>query len=143
LVAGTEPESAHYSAYIGPKGYDEFGSGCMKFPGEFTASFGTGVHIGMKNGAWIYGTEGMIHIENPWKASEGKLVVYARGKDPESFELNCTNDELYGYEADAVAQFIDSKECPYMTLEDTINNMRTLDMLRASAGREFAAEMKA
>ncbi len=143
LVAGTEPESAHYSAYIGPKGYDEFGSGCMKFPGEFTASFGTGVHIGMKNGAWIYGTEGMIHIENPWKASEGKLIVYARGKDPESFELNCSNDELYGYEADAVAQFIDSKECPYMTLEDTINNMRTLDMLRASAGLEFDAEMKA
>jgi len=143
LIAGAEPESAHYSAYIGEKGYDEFGSGCMKFPGEFTASFGTGVHIQMKNGAWIYGTEGMIHIENPWKANDGKLTLYKRGAEPESWQMNCTNDELYACEADAVAEFLEARECPYMTLEDTINNMRTLDMLRASAGLVFSAEMTA
>ncbi len=142
LVAGSEPESAHYAAYINDKGYDEFGSGCMKFPGEFTATFGTGVHLEMKNGAWIYGTEGMLHIENPWKSTDGSITLYRPGKEPESWKINCTNAELYGYEADAVAEFLESKECPYMTLEDTLNNMRTLDMLRASAGLEFAMEAK-
>ena len=143
LVAGAEPESAHYSAFIGEKGYDEFGSGCMKFPGEFTSSFCTGVHIQLKNGAWIYGTEGMIHIDNPWKASEGRITLYKKGEEPKFWELHCSNDELYAFEADAVAEFLEAKECPYMTLDDTLNNMRTLDMLRASAGLEFAAETKA
>ncbi|MDR3690809.1 MAG: Gfo/Idh/MocA family oxidoreductase [Fimbriimonas sp.] len=143
LVAASEPESAHYSAYIGDKGYDEIGTGCMKFPGEFTASFGTGVHINLRNGAWVYGTEGMIHIDNPWKASGGSITVYRRGQEPEAFEFKSTNDELYGIEADAVAEFIDAKECPHMTWEDTVNNMRALDMLRASAGLVFAMETKA
>ena len=143
LIAGTEPESAHYSAFIGEKGYDEIGSGCLKFPGEFTASFCTGIHIQLKNGAWIYGTEGMIHIENPWKASGGKMTLYKNGEEPQSWEMGCTNDQLYAYEADAVAAFIEAKECPYMTLEDTIGNMRTLDMLRESAGLKFAMETKA
>jgi predicted dehydrogenase len=142
LVAGAEPESAHYSAFINEKGYDEFGSGCLKFPGEFTASFGTGVHIQLKNAAWIYGTNGMIHIENPWKASGGNLTLYKRGEEPQSWEYKSTNDELYGIEADAVAEFLEAKECPYMTLEDTINNMRALDMLRESASLSFAAETK-
>ena len=57
--------------------------------------------------------------------------------------MTCSNDQLYAYEADAVAEFIEAKECPYMTLDDTLNNMRVLDMLRASAGLTFAAEMKA
>ena len=143
LIAGAEPESVHYSAFIGDKGYDEIGSGCMKFPGEFTASFGTGVHIDLKNGAWIYGTEGKIHVENPWKVNNGRLILYKNGQEPESWDLTCSNDQLYAYEADAVAEFVESKECPYMTLEDTVNNMRTLDMLRASAGLAFAAETKA
>jgi len=140
MVAGTEPESAHYCAYIGEKGYDEIGSGCLKFPGEFTASFGTGVHIGLKNGAWIYGTEGMIHVENPWKASGGNLTLFKRGEEPQSWAFKSTNDELYAIEADTVAEFLEAKECPYMTLEDTVGNMRALDMLRASAGLKFAAE---
>jgi predicted dehydrogenase len=143
MVAGSEPVKAHYCAVIGEKGYDEFGSGCMQFPGEFTASFGTGIHLNMKNGAWIYGTDGMIHIENPWKGSYGNLTVYRNGKEPEAFSLTLNNDELYGCEADAVAEFIDAKECPHMTLEDTIQNMRALDMLRESAGLAFAAETKA
>ncbi len=142
LVAGTEPESAHYCAFIGDKGYDEFGSGCMKFPGEFTASFGTGIHIQMKNQAWIYGSEGMIHIDNPWKVNGGNITVHKHGSKPVAYPFNATNDELYAIEADTVAKFIETKECPYMTLDDTINNMKALDMLRASAGLGFAMESK-
>ena len=143
MIAGTEPEVANYCAYIGPKGYDEFGSGSFKFPGEFTASFGTGVHVNLQNGVWIYGSEGTIHIDNPWKVNNGQLHLHKNGEEPQSWDLTCTNDELYAYEADAVAEFIEAKQCPYMTPEDTLNNMKTLDLLRASAGLSFAAEMKA
>ena len=79
-------------------------------------------------------------------------VVYEQGRgwyttepfsEPEVFEFGMTNDELYAAEADAVAQYIDDKECPYMTLADTLGNMKTLDMMRESAGMKFAAEMTA
>jgi len=71
------------------------------------------------------------------------MTLKAKGKDPEVFEMGITNDELYAIEADAVAEFLDAKECPHMSLEDTLGNMKTLDMLRESAGMKFAAEMTA
>ncbi len=143
LIAGAEPTKADYCAFIGDRGYDEFGSGAMKFPGEFTSSFNTGIHIGLKNEVWIYGTNGSIHISDPWKVHSSVITLNKRGEEPQVFKYESTNDELYAIEADTVAEFIDAKECPYMTLEDTIENMKALDMLRASAGLHFAMEMKA
>jgi predicted dehydrogenase len=141
LVAGEEPTASHYAAKINEKGYDESGAGCMKFPSGITAHFGTGVHVNLGNDATIYGADGIIHVPNPWKCSHGGMTIQKGGKVEETFDLKSNNDELYAMEADAVAEFIDAKECPYMTWEDTLNNMRTLDALRSSAGLKFSAEM--
>jgi len=141
MIAGTEPVVTHYAAKLSESGYDEYGSGCLRFPNDITVHFGCGIHANMKNEAYIYGTHGMLHIESPWKVSTGgKMTLKKNGADPEVFDMGMTNDELYAGEADAVAEFLDAKECPYMTLEDTLGNMRTLDGLRASAGMKFAAE---
>ncbi|HEY0867287.1 MAG TPA: Gfo/Idh/MocA family oxidoreductase [Fimbriimonas sp.] len=143
-VAGEEPDVLHYTARIGEKGYDETGSGCMAFPGGMNAHFGTGVHVDMRNDAWVYGESGMIHLENPWKVSEGsKMTLRRRGAEPEVFDLGGSNDQLYAYEADAVAEFFERRECPYVTLDDTLGQMRALDALRRSVGLTFEAEMKA
>ena len=99
--------------------------------------------MSLRNDVTIYGTEGRIHVPGPWKCAGGKVSIEVYGKDTEHFELGSTNDELYAIEADTVAEFLEKKECPYMTLDDTIHNMRTLDLLRASAGLKFAAEMTA
>ena len=141
LVAGSEPEKVSYSA-IFHRGYDASGSGSMLFPNGFTAHFGTGVHLNMKNDARIYGSEGWIEIESPWKCYKGaKMIVHKSGQDDQVFDLSITNDELYAAEADAVAEFIDQGQCPYMNVEDTLGQMRTLDRLRESAGLRFASEM--
>lgn len=143
FLTGEEPDIAHYTAKINEKGYDEYGSGALRFPSGVTMHFGTGIHCNMKNEAYLYGTEGRIEIESPWKVYTGsKMHLYRNGKDVETFEMGITNDELYGYEADAVAEFFEQKECPWMTPEDTLGQMRTLDMLRQSAGMKFAAEMR-
>jgi predicted dehydrogenase len=142
LVAGCEPDRTEFTAHLGAKGYDEWGNGILHFPNNITAAFGTGVHLNMKNDARIYGSEGWIHIESPWKtAKDGKMHLY-RGDKTETFDLGLTNDELYGHEADAVAQFRDAKECPYMSVEDTIGQMKTLDALRKSAGLHFQGELE-
>jgi predicted dehydrogenase len=141
LIAQAEPTTVHYSAQIGPKGYDEHGAGLMQFPNGVVAYFGTGVHVNLRNDATIYGTEGKIHIPNPWKCSEGGATLQQNGKPVHKIDFKSTNDELYALEADTVAEFVHGHECPYMTWQDTLDNMRALDGLRKSAGLKFAAEM--
>lgn len=144
FLTGAEPDVAHYAPKISEKGYDEYGSGCLRFTNGTTAHVACGIHCNMHNHTWVYGTKGMLHIENPWKIYTGsKMTLYPQGGEPEVFEMGMTNDQLYAAEADAVAEFLEAKECPYMTLEDTLGNMRTLDMMRESAGMKFAAEMTA
>lgn len=143
LMVGKEPTRGFYHAEITDRGYDAVGSGALGFPGGVSAHFATGVHASLRNDATVYGTKGRIHIPVPWKCSSGKVSVERYGQDTEQFELNSTNDELYAIEADTVAQFLEDGECPYMTVQDTLDNMRALDMLRESAGLHFAAEMTA
>jgi predicted dehydrogenase len=142
LMFGKEPIRTHYVAEITEKGYDATGSGILGFEGGGSAHFGTGVHVNLRNDVTIYGTAGRIHVPNPWKCRDGNVTVEKYGGETTHFTYNSTNDELYGIEADTVAQFLEAKECPYMTIEDTINNMKALDGLRESAGLKFAAEMK-
>jgi len=144
LVAGCEPEQASYSAHIGSKGYDEWGTGSMRFENDVTAAFGTGVHLNLKNDARIYGSEGWIQIESPWKTSEGsKMTLYRKGADPEEFSLGVSNDQLYAIEADTVAEHFTEGEVPFQTVQDTLNQMRALDTLRKSAGLKFEGELEA
>lgn len=144
LVAGCEPEQASYSAYIGSKGYDEWGNGSLRFENGVTAAFGCGIHLSMNNDARIYGEEGWIRIESPWKTYAGtKMTLHRTASDSETFDLGVTNDELYSIEADTVAEFWEQGEVPFQTVQDTIHQMRALDMLRESAGLIFEGELEA
>lgn len=135
MVAGCEPDRMHYVAHLEKSGYDGYGSGCLGFPNGITAHIASGIHLNMKNHAVVYGDEGRIEIESPWKTWKGsQMHLFRNGKDVESFDLGCTNDELYGYEADAVAEFLEAGECPYMTKADTLGNALVMDALRDSAG---------
>src|SRR5262249_43184220 len=47
---------------------------------------------------------------------------------------------LYALEADTVAQYLDERQAPAMTWEDTLGNMRTLDQWRTAIGVVYDAE---
>jgi predicted dehydrogenase len=141
MVAGCEPEWCAYTAHIGAGGYDEWGNGSIRFENDVTASFGCGIHVSMSNDARIYGEDGWIHIESPWKTSPGGTMrLHRRGGEVEEFDLGVDNDHLYGVEADTVAKFLADKECPYQTIDDTLGQMKSLDALRDSAGLVFRGE---
>jgi predicted dehydrogenase len=144
LAFGEEPIGTTYISQKNSKGVDWIGSGQLRFSKDRTAVFTTGVGIVADNGASIYGDQGRIVIEDPWKQSSGaKLHRYEKYSLVETVDLSITNAELYAAEADAVAEFFNQKECPYVTIEDTMQQMRTLDNLRASAGIVFGHEAKA
>ncbi len=142
MVAG-EPTEAAYFATMSPKGYDEHASGLLRFPNGVNGHFGTGVHVNLKNDVWIYGDAGHINVQGPWIVDgNSKVVLKQHGKDAEEFSF-FDGYHLYAREADTVAEFMASGEAPAMTIEDTLGQMRALDMIRKSAGLVFAAELKA
>lgn len=142
-IFGEEPSVCHYFAHIGDGQYDEVGSGILGFPSGKSLRFGTAFHLNMRNFCLIEGTKGQIYIQDAWKAHPGSKTTLTVFGDPASvteFDFSTSNDQLYGHEADAVAEFIDKGECPYMTPADTLANMRVLDTLRKSAGLTFSGE---
>lgn len=143
MAFGEEPLEGSYISQRSDKGVDWIGSGQLRFSNDRSAVFTTGVGIVCDNGASIYGNKGRIVIENPWKQSQGsKMYRYEKYELVETVDLSITNAELYAHEADAVAEYFEAKEVPYQTIEDTLQQMRTLDKLRKSAGLHFDAEMK-
>jgi predicted dehydrogenase len=138
LVFGTEPIEVEYRSKL-TNGYDAYATGQLSFPNECLGTFTTAVHLQMKNDARIYGDKGMITVENPWGSTPGtKLIFEQAGAEAEELDLSCTGEQLYANEVDAVADFLDAKECPYMSINDTLGNMKVLDMLRASSAEYHA-----
>jgi len=136
-----EPSEANYVSERSPRGVDWIGSGLLKFSGNRSATFSNGIGYFGRNDATIYGDKGRIHIEGPWKQSKGSKIHRFDGNQlAETIDLSLTNPELYAYEADAVAAYFEARECPYVTIEDTLQQARTLDKLRHSAGITFAGE---
>lgn len=134
LVAGEEPSRCEYIAHFNPSdGYDEYGTGCLLFPSGMTAMIGTGIHASLRNEVLIYGDEGWIRVRSPWFCNS-PIEVYGRGKRRPRYIHDWPDVDLYGEEADAVGEFIEQRECPYMTWDDTLGNARALDAMKASAG---------
>lgn len=136
LIAGQEPSKTAYFASITERGYDQTGSGALAFPNGVNAHFGTAIHQHLENKARVYGSEGILEIDAPWKCF-GAMRVWRDGKVAEEWNLATDNDHLYAHEADAVARFWEQGECSYMSIADTIGQARTLDALKASAGLSF------
>lgn len=138
LIAGEEPAKAAYYASITERGYDQTGSGALMFPSGINAHFGCAIHQHLENKARVYGSAGMLEIDTPWKCYEsGAMRIVREGKVIDEWRLGCSNDQLYAYEADAVAQFWEAGECPHMSINDTLGQARTLDMLKTTAGLTF------
>ncbi len=134
LIAGQEPSRVEYVAAL-ERGYDSYGTGVLQFPNGIVANIASGMHLQMRNDATIYGEQGSIHIEDPWKCPvDTRLTLNRYGKEQQVFDLGCATDALYGYEADAVANYLPLGECPYMSVEHTLMNMRVLDRLKQSCG---------
>lgn len=143
MAFGEEPGEVSYISQKSPKGVDWIGSGQMRFSKDRSAIFTTGVGIVCQNFGAIYGDLGRIVVEDPWKQRTGaKLHRYEKYELVETVDLSITNAELYAAEADTVAEYFTQKQCPFLSIEDTLEQMRTLDKLRKSAGMHFAAELE-
>ncbi len=145
-----EPKEVHAVGHVGEESrVDEYTAATMLFPGGIVAEVACGVRVTLDNDVHIFGTEGSIVVPSPWFCSgrqggTSEIVVNRSGEPPEEISIE-TDRWLYAIEADHVAANIERRQgrFPAMTWEDSLSNMRTLDLWRQAIGVEFDAEKPA
>ncbi|HEX8914960.1 MAG TPA: Gfo/Idh/MocA family oxidoreductase, partial [Humisphaera sp.] len=143
LVAGAangkpfdEPTELVATGFLGRTGVDEWTVASAKFPGDILAQLATGVQCDQDNCCRVYGSEGWIHVPDPWipsrDGSPSRLILNVRGRPAQEIVVEPPAG-LYSLEADVVAANVGRRQAPTpaMSWDDTLGNMRLLDRWRA------------
>jgi len=120
-------------------GVDVYAAATLQFAGGLIAQVATGVALFQDSSARIYGSDGWLHVPEPWvPAREGgeTRIFLRRGANATAEEIVVRTDEwIYGLEADAFAAALAAgeRDVPQMSTADTLGNMAVLDAWRACA----------
>ncbi|MCB1232084.1 MAG: Gfo/Idh/MocA family oxidoreductase [Verrucomicrobiae bacterium] len=131
-LAGSEPISAQAVAHKHPLGVDDYAAGTLTFPNGFLATFTCGMTVASDPGTYIAGTEGQIAIDAFWFGKDGFALKRTDGTIEKYETIDA--EPIYAIEADAFAGAVRGDRAPWISKDDTLNNMRVLDALRESAG---------
>ncbi|MCX7705474.1 MAG: aldo/keto reductase [bacterium] len=153
LVAGVangkeieEPVELKGCGHIGSTGVDEWAVAVARFSGDICAQLSTGVAITQENVVRIFGTKGYILIPSPWiiarEGGESKIIVQVYSESSPREIVIKTDRWLYAIEADTVAENINNRQAkfPAMSWQDTLGNMKVLDMWRKEIGVVYEKE---
>ena len=140
LLAGAEPVEVRAVGRIGETGVDEHAAAVLRFPDGVVAELFCGVRARAANSVLVFGTEGWIEVPAPWlPGAETWIVVGRDGREPRRVRVTSAED-LYGAEADTVADHLDVRQAPAMRWDDSLGNMRTLDRWRREIGLAYDVE---
>lgn len=154
LIAGVatgidfaEPTSVTGAAHIGVMTrVDEYAVAALTFPGDIIAQLFTGVQAMGNNTVHIFGAEGSILVPVPWvpRSQDGMCAILLKRNDEEKAqEIVVTgNEDLYAIEADTVARYLEARQAPMMSWDDSLGNMKTLDRWRAAVGMVYDVELE-
>lgn len=150
LIAGaaigqrfSNPERVVGTGYVGETHVDEYAVASLSFAGGIIAELFSGVRVNGGSKVHIYGTEGSIFVPSPFTPRSGEAlsmrVKKGGGQKAQDIFVENTTD-LYALEADTVARYIAERQAPAMNWEDTLGNMRTLDLWRETVGVVYEAD---
>ncbi|HLG64463.1 MAG TPA: Gfo/Idh/MocA family oxidoreductase [Ktedonosporobacter sp.] len=154
LIAGVatgidfaEPTSVTGAAHVGVMTrVDEYAVASLTFPGDIIAQLFTGVQAMGNNTVHIFGSEGSIQVPVPWapRSQDGACVILLQRHDEEKAQeiVVMGNEDLYAIEADTVACYLEARQAPMMSWDDSLGNMKTLDQWRAAVGMVYDAELE-
>ena len=126
-------------------GADGWAAATLEFPGGILAQISAGVQLDQDNGVTIFGSGGRIRVPDCWVPARegGKISLFVKPAGKEEQEITVETDEwLYGLEADAFARalFAGGRSVPEMPIDDTLDNMLTLDRWREAVGLVYESE---
>jgi len=139
MVMGYKPDKINSTAHIGSTGVDEQFSVLLSYPNGKTASLNGAVRLNLNNEAYIYGTEGSIHIPNFLMAKTASLF-----RDNQVIETYTDDRKTDGYafEAEEVSRCIQEgvTESPIMPLDESLGIMNIMDEIRKQWGLRYPFE---
>lgn len=124
---------------------DVYTAATLKFETGMIAQVSTGVGLYQDSSARIYGTEGWLHVVEPWLPSTGgrgcEVILHREGKAPVAVPV-AVEAPLYALEADAFARAWRAGEraVKEMSPQDTLGNLRTLDQWRKEIGLRYPSD---
>lgn len=140
-----EPIEVKGCAHIGEVSrVDEQATASLKFPGGIVANLAAGCEVGVDSTLRIWGSKGNITVPNPWFPGKAGnvIIVHKAGNKRSRRVIVDAENELYSVEVDTVARSLQDRQAPSpcMTWDDSLGNMKTLDLWRQSVGLEFDEE---
>jgi predicted dehydrogenase len=150
LVAGVatgksfaEPVEVKGCGHFAPSGVDTWATASLKFPDDILAALATSVEVQQHNTLRIHGSNGSIFVPAPWaQVHDGtttKLFVERKGEPQQEIVVELTQP-AYAIEADHVAAYIERRQAPAMSWDDSLGNMGALDRWRKSIGLIYESE---
>lgn len=130
MVFGQQPETIVSIVHKAETGVDDHAVITFEYPGGATAAIAASSIVRMKNEARIYGTDGMITVDNNFIHPD-RLTLHAEGKQPKT--LNLPFDGFgFHYEADHVHRCLHKgmRQSDYLLLDESLAVMQTLDKIR-------------
>jgi predicted dehydrogenase len=142
MVMGGPPSEIAALAALGETGVDEQTAMTLKYAHGQLAQLSCAVRTATRQEAWIYGTEGRLHLHSPWWRGTKVSLWQATGSE------NGTTLDLpfegngYNYEAAEVMRCIRAGrlESDVMPLDESLELMETLDAARAQWGLQYPDE---
>ncbi len=120
-------------AHVDEHGVDHWAAGTLKFDSKVVAQMATSIRCDQDNTLRIDGSEGSIHVPSPWHCTgfdggRSRIVVRRIDKDRQTIGFAIPQN-LYGIEADFVAEHVHKTEAPWPapSWEDSLANMRVVD----------------
>lgn len=146
LVAGAavgrpflDPSEVTGSGVLCPTGVDTVAVATLKFPGDMLAQVSCGVALRQEADLEVLGEDGVLRVREFWNPPG---PIHVRRYDGSRDELITTDasPHKYALEADAVARALPGPESREVGWDDTLGNMRVLDLWRQAAGVVYEAE---
>jgi predicted dehydrogenase len=115
---------------LAPTGVDDFATATLAFENGVTAQIATATRVQLENALHLFGTAGSLRTQYPWippkQGGPVDITLSRAGHDPEILRVECDR-WLYSLEADAVAEYLDARQCPLLSWDDTLGNLDVLD----------------
>ena len=142
---------------IGESGVDYHAAATVEFPGGVIAQIACAITCRLPVEVTAYGSKGWVSVPNPWLPSspvrfavkplpldtafptEKIILGTYDGAEPREIAVPSDRD-LYTYEADEVAAHISDRHSPVMSWDDSMSNMRLLDLWRAEIGLRYSQD---
>ncbi|MDW8344716.1 MAG: aldo/keto reductase [Verrucomicrobiae bacterium] len=146
LLAGSEPVRIKGVGHIDEATrVDDWASAVVQFPTGLLAELTCAMRVALGSYVRVWGSEGHLVVSNPWfpgtKPDQAQIQLHRVGREPVILSIPADTD-LYAIEVDIVAEQLANRQArpPAMTWDDTIGNMRALDLWRREIGLEFESE---